>query len=38
MSQNFSWYQSAKEYDELYRSIYGLPDIEPEAKITAETV
>jgi len=38
MSQNFSWYQSAKEYDKLYRSIYGLPDIEPEAEITAETV
>jgi starch synthase len=38
MSQNFSWCQSAKEYDKLYRSIYGLPDIEPEAEITAETV
>jgi starch synthase len=38
MSQNFSWYQSAKEYDKLYRSIYGLPDIEPQAEITAETV
>ncbi|MFN6155020.1 MAG: glycogen synthase GlgA [Dolichospermum sp.] len=31
MSENFSWYESAKEYDKLYRSIYGLPDPEPEA-------
>jgi starch synthase len=30
MSENFSWYESAKEYDKLYRSIYGLPDPEPE--------
>ena len=25
MSQNFSWEQSAKEYVDLYRSMYGLP-------------
>jgi starch synthase len=35
MSENFSWYESAKEYDKLYRSIYGLPYPEPE--VTAET-
>jgi starch synthase len=29
MSQNFSWYESAKEYDKLYKSIYGLPAEEP---------
>ncbi|MDF5727538.1 MAG: glycogen synthase GlgA [Rhizonema sp. PD38] len=28
MSQDFSWYQSAKQYVNLYRSIYGLPDEE----------
>ncbi|MEA5618732.1 glycogen synthase GlgA [Cronbergia sp. UHCC 0137] len=25
MNQDFSWYQSAKQYNNLYRSIYGLP-------------
>jgi starch synthase len=38
MSENFSWYESAKQYDKLYRSIYGLPDVEPEAEAAAETV
>jgi starch synthase len=33
MSENFSWYESAKEYDKLYRSIYGLPDPEPEVTL-----
>lgn len=28
MSQDFSWYQSAKQYINLYRSMYGLPDEE----------
>lgn len=28
MSQDFSWYQSAKQYVKLYRSIYGLPEEE----------
>jgi starch synthase len=34
MSQNFSWENSAKEYDHLYRDIKGLPleDPEPEKK------
>ena len=26
MSQNFSWYESAKEYVKLYKSIFGLPE------------
>jgi starch synthase len=26
-------YESAKQYDKLYRSIYGLPDPEPEATL-----
>jgi starch synthase len=28
MSEDFSWYKSAKEYVKLYRSIYGLPEEE----------
>lgn len=28
MTQDFSWYQSAKQYVKLYRSIYGLPEEE----------
>ncbi|MEB3146659.1 MAG: glycosyltransferase, partial [Cylindrospermopsis raciborskii 1523720] len=32
MSQNFSWYESAKKYEDLYRSIYGLPPLELELK------
>jgi starch synthase len=38
MSQNFSWYESAKEYDKLYRSIYSLPDPEPEPEVTPEPI
>jgi starch synthase len=38
MSQNFSWYESAKEYDKLYRSIYSLPDLEPEPEVTPEPI
>jgi starch synthase len=38
MSENFSWYESAKEYDKLYRSIYGLPDPEPEPEVTPEPI
>ncbi|MFN6515257.1 MAG: glycogen synthase GlgA [Nostoc sp. CreGUA01] len=30
MSQDFSWYQSAKQYVKLYRSIYNLPEEEEE--------
>lgn len=37
MSQDFSWYQSAKQYVKLYRSIYGLPE-EEEMKQPPELV
>jgi starch synthase len=36
MSENFSWYESAKEYDKLYRSIYGLPEPEAILEVTPE--
>jgi starch synthase len=30
MSEDFSWYQSAKQYVKLYKSIHGLPEEEEE--------
>lgn len=32
MSQDFSWHQSAKQYVNLYRSVYGLPEEEETAQ------
>lgn len=37
MSQDFSWYQSAKQYVKLYRSIYGLPEEETQPQPQAES-
>ena len=41
MSEDFSWYRSAKQYVKLYRSIYGLPDEEeqptPQPELILET-
>jgi starch synthase len=28
MNQDFSWYVSAKQYNKLYRSMFGLPEEE----------
>ena len=32
MNEDFSWYQSAKQYVKLYRSIYGLPEEEEQVQ------
>jgi starch synthase len=38
MQQNFDWYNSAKEYDHLYREVLGLTQGEPEAEKKTELV
>ncbi len=38
MQQDFSWYQSAKEYVKMYNSIYGITDEVEEPKQQLELV
>jgi starch synthase len=40
MHQDFSWYQSAKQYDKLYRSILGLPEeeVQQQESVVGETI